>query len=244
MPHRLERWAIERPFLLALVVMSLIIIPGFVAVSKAINDAEQAIDRAEAVAVAAQAVADRNAQTVKCVTRWVKKNTDALQDRDVVDGTETATELDTWVGLYRYLDTAPVGSSRDPLLRTIDQQIEVLRRLLRNEEINPYPEIEGCLNKPLPTLFTLATALHPGHHCWGRVPTIRGTYQDDILRGTDKNDVIVGLKGDDLIFAGDGRDYICGDRGNDTINGGGGHDSARGGRGADLCVQTEKNKGC
>lgn len=230
--------------MLALLVMSLMVIPGFVAVSKAITDAERAIDRAEAVAVEAQAVASRNGQIIKCVTKWVKGNTDALQDRDVVDGTETATELDTWVGLYRYLDTAPVGASRAPLLRTIDQQIEVLRRLLRNEEINPYPEIEGCLNKPLPATFTLVALLHPGHQCWGRTVTVRGTRQDDILRGTDGSDVIIGLKGNDLIFAGDGNDYICGDRGDDTLNGGGGRDSARGGRGADFCIQTEKNKGC
>lgn len=241
---KIEEWAREQPFTLSVIIILIIVIPGFFSFQATLDKAEEAIDRAEASAVEAQAVAAKNKQVVECVITWVRKNTDALQDRDVVNKTKTGAEDEMWEELYEFLAAVPPITSRDPMLSAIDHYRDILQRLQKQDIIDPYPEIKSCLRKPVPVGFFELVSLHPGHPCWGRSVTIRGTYQDDVLRGTDGPDVIIGLKGDDLIFAGNGNDRICGDLGDDTINGGAGFDRGRGGRGDDFCIQTEREKGC
>jgi hypothetical protein len=244
-PTKVDEWSRERPFLLAVIVILLIVIPGFFSFQSTLNTAEKAIDRAESAAVEAKQVAMANEQTVDCVISWVRRNTDALQDRDVVNHTFAAAALDLWNAFYVLIEKPP-ANGRQVTLEKIDQYRVILRRLMKAEKINPYPEIKKCLNQPIPepSLFETVAALHPGHPCWGKQVTIRGTYSDDILRGTDGSDVMIGLKGNDLIFGGGGNDRICADRGADTVNGGAGRDRARGGRGDDVCIQSEKTKGC
>src|SRR5262245_58615973 len=65
--------------------------------------------------------------------------------------------------------------------------------------------------------------------CDGRVATIVGTSDDDVLTGTPGPDVIAGLEGDDRINGGDGDDTICGDDGADVVAGGPGDDRLFGG---------------
>jgi hypothetical protein len=70
--------------------------------------------------------------------------------------------------------------------------------------------------------------------CFGRIPTIVGTPDPDLLFGTPGPDVILALGGDDLIFGGGGRDYICAGTGDDVVYGEGGRDFIKGGPGNDL----------
>lgn len=79
--------------------------------------------------------------------------------------------------------------------------------------------------------------------CDGRVATIVGTPEGEVLVGTPDpdvivglggNDVIRGLGGDDVICGNAGRDRIFGGPGDDTIYGGSGRDVVRGGGGADV----------
>ncbi len=72
--------------------------------------------------------------------------------------------------------------------------------------------------------------------CQGRIPTVIGTPDDDILVGTQGDDVIHGLGGNDLIIAQGGNDIVCGGPGNDGIFTGSGSDSAEGNEGDDLLV--------
>lgn len=60
--------------------------------------------------------------------------------------------------------------------------------------------------------------------CDGRMATIVGTEDDDILTGTAGRDVIVGLGGNDIIRGLSGSDRICGGDGRDRILGGKGAD--------------------
>jgi VCBS repeat-containing protein len=70
--------------------------------------------------------------------------------------------------------------------------------------------------------------------CAGLVPTIVGTFGDDVLVGTNAADIIDGLGGDDEIHALDGDDIVCGNNGRDTIYGGGGNDLLFGGAAVDT----------
>lgn len=69
------------------------------------------------------------------------------------------------------------------------------------------------------------TGASPGHgvfsavRCDGRLATIVGTNEHDILRGTDGPDVIVAGAGGDWVDAGAGDDVVCGGPGRDTILG-------------------------
>ncbi len=83
-------------------------------------------------------------------------------------------------------------------------------------------------------------ALAPMPRCFGEMPTIVGTHQDDDLEGTKGPDVIAGLGGDDQIAGFEGDDLLCGGRGNDELNGDWGCEEAfgsdhlAGGRGHDV----------
>jgi Ca2+-binding RTX toxin-like protein len=70
--------------------------------------------------------------------------------------------------------------------------------------------------------------------CNGRVTTMVGTAQRDVLRGTPGPDVIHGLDGNDLISGLEGNDTICGGGGPDIVWAGPGNDLVIGGWGADL----------
>lgn len=78
----------------------------------------------------------------------------------------------------------------------------------------------------------LATSRTP--LCFGRVPTIVGTEEGDILIGTPGTDVIVGLGGGDLIYGLGGRDFICAGTGDDVVLAGRGKDRIKGEGGGDL----------
>lgn len=97
------------------------------------------------------------------------------------------------------------------------------------------------------TVVTLvASGLVPGQasagtNCWGKVPQIIGTPEEDVLAGREFFDVIHALGGNDFVF-GDGIatgpsvglfDYLCGGSGSDFIAGGGGDDKIRGQAGLD-----------
>lgn len=70
--------------------------------------------------------------------------------------------------------------------------------------------------------------------CIGRVATIVGTPNDDVIDGTTGPDVIQGLAGNDTINGRGGNDMICGGIGRDIINGGVGNDSIFGGPARDI----------
>jgi Ca2+-binding RTX toxin-like protein len=69
--------------------------------------------------------------------------------------------------------------------------------------------------------------------CYGRVATIMGTEEADVLAGTAGPDVIAGLGGDDTINAGGGRDLVCPGDGADVVNGGAGTDDIEASEGDD-----------
>jgi Ca2+-binding RTX toxin-like protein len=60
--------------------------------------------------------------------------------------------------------------------------------------------------------------------CDGRIATLVGSEDADILNGTPGADVMAGLGGDDIIKGAAGDDHICGGAGADTILGGPGSD--------------------
>ena len=70
--------------------------------------------------------------------------------------------------------------------------------------------------------------------CAGHVPTIVGTYGDDVIVGTNGNDIIDGSGGNDEIYGLDGDDIICGNNGEDVIYGGKGNDRLFGGSAIDT----------
>jgi Ca2+-binding RTX toxin-like protein len=67
----------------------------------------------------------------------------------------------------------------------------------------------------------------------GKVPTIVGTPDDDVIYGTKKSDVIVALGGDDTIYGRAYEDLLCAGAGNDVVRGGWEPDGIWGGRGDD-----------
>ena len=70
--------------------------------------------------------------------------------------------------------------------------------------------------------------------CNGRVPTIRGTPDNETILGTRGPDVIHGLGGNDTISGLNGNDVICGGEGNDTLSGNNGIDRLFGENGTDT----------
>jgi poly-gamma-glutamate synthesis protein (capsule biosynthesis protein) len=81
--------------------------------------------------------------------------------------------------------------------------------------------------------------------CGGRVATIAGTADNDLIVGTPDADVVVGrggndtvfgMAGDDFICGGDGRDAITGDVGHDLLDAGPGDDWIEGGTGSDTLI--------
>ena len=78
----------------------------------------------------------------------------------------------------------------------------------------------------------LTVAFMPG--CDGRVATIVGTEDDDILVGTEGADVIAGLGGNDVIHGLAGRDVLCGGPGDDVLFGDAGVDRVFGDDGNDI----------
>lgn len=81
---------------------------------------------------------------------------------------------------------------------------------------------------------TATPAAGAGLSCDGKLATIVGTPDDDVVRGTEGDDVIVALGGDDRVLAGSGHDTICGNEGDDTLVGGPGFDVILGGYGTDT----------
>lgn len=75
----------------------------------------------------------------------------------------------------------------------------------------------------------------PGPRCDGRVATIVGTAEDDVLEGTAGRDVVVARGGNDTVWGYGGGDIICGGPGRDVLLGGRGRDNLLGGRGTDRC---------
>lgn len=249
--RRFRHLAVDRPFLLALVVLLLVVIPGFLRVEYAVNAADDAADAAQGAADAAQEQADRNAEIVECLTTYAADLTDALQDRDAVNKTARAAEFEVWQTFLRLIDTDhPPPDARDRMVRAIDRYLTILHRLQRTEAINPYPTVVPCFTAAVAaaTATTSDTVRLVSYvrtsPCWGRNVTIWGTRSADTLVGTDGPDVIFAGRGNDLILSGRGNDYICAGRGDDILTGGPGRDHARGGLGLDLCIQTEVNRGC
>jgi predicted outer membrane repeat protein len=70
--------------------------------------------------------------------------------------------------------------------------------------------------------------------CKGKLATIVGSNDDDVLIGTKAADVISGLAGRDLIMGLDGHDVVCAGSGDDLIYGGKGDDTLHGESGSDM----------
>jgi len=247
MRAELMRWPERHPFGLAVVVMLIMVIPGFAR-------AQTAIDQAEQAAQDAQAQSDRNTVIVDCLTAWVADETDSLQDRDSINRTARAASKDLWASI-RGITAVPPTNGREVLLRSIDRYLKVLRRVDRNALINPYPEIDACLQgkgtAATPTYeagvtFEPMAYVKPPYdkYCFGHKVTIRGTFGADNIRGTDGPDVIFAYSGDDLIVAGKGNDLICGRYGGDTVLAGLGYDKADCGPGDDVALQAESTRSC
>lgn len=206
--------------------------------------ADDASSDVQAQADAVQAQADANSAINECLSTWAQDLTEALQDRDAVSRTARAAQAELWAEVDAYLrGTSPDRATLTDAIRRFRQ---ILRRLDRTASINPYPEISPCFavaSAEAAAVVALVSYLS-ARTCWGHPVTIRGTRGADTLIGTDDADVIFAGRGDDLIVAARGNDYVCAGRGDDTINGGPGRDAVRGGLGADLCIQTELEKGC
>lgn len=252
MKAELQRWSQQHPFALAVVVMLVIVIPAFARAEQAINHADRAAASAQAQADATKAQATRNTAIVKCVTDWVRDETDALQDRDGVNKAARAASRDLWKSI-RGLTAVPPTNSREVLLASIDRYMKILGRVDRNELVNPYPEIADCLQdvtatEPILALgfqtvgFTMAPRYDDS--CFGRRITIRGTFGDDNIHGTDGPDVIFAYSGSDLIIGGKGNDYVCARFGDDTVIGGQGFDYVDCGGGDDVALQSERARYC
>ena len=67
------------------------------------------------------------------------------------------------------------------------------------------------------------------YRCYGKRPTIVGSYGADAITGTPGRDIVVGLSGKDTIKGLGGRDFLCGNWGEDRIYGGKGNDILVGG---------------
>lgn len=239
-PHR---WANQHPFLLALLVLLLVVIPGLI--------------RAQQLTENVQAQADRNTALATCLVEYADALSDALQDRDVVNRTARAASLELWAAIHGYLTSPPTTGIR-PLLRAITRYETILHRVDRAAVINPYPTIRSCLPGPeaaeLQANFKLrhdlefelvaATVAAYDTNCFSRKVTIRGTKGDDVIHGTDGPDVIFAYSGDDLILTGKGNDRICARRGDDTINAGQDKDWVGCGPGTDFALQAEFTWAC
>jgi len=70
--------------------------------------------------------------------------------------------------------------------------------------------------------------------CDGRVATVIGTPDDDVIFGTPGDDVIFAMQGDDWIDGLGGDDVICAGKGDDNVAGGPGFDIIFGAQGDDL----------
>lgn len=248
--HRLRAlwvWIVDHPFRASVVVMLLIVTPGFVRIEQTAMTSRDAAEQAKISADLVQQQADRNSEIIGCLTQWVSELTDSLQDRDVVAKTARAAQKEMWDSIYEWLDTQPAGADRTDMLIAIKRFRNIISRLERTAAINPYPEIRPCLSDiDIEGVYQLVALqkLHPGVVCSGRSVTIRGSRNDDVIHGTDVKDVIKGFRGRDIIHGGRGRDIICGGRGGDTINGGQGHDHGRGQAGDDFCIQVETPRSC
>lgn len=241
-----RRWAHDHPFLLAVLVLLAVVIPGFARIEQAVSTAQRSAAAAAQATDEVHAQVDRNSALIDCLSTWVANLTDSLQDRDVVNKTARAAEQETWDTFRRLIDAdqAP-PHARQTMVDAIARYHRILERLEQTESINPYPEIDTCLSDASMSVatFELMSGLSDAS-CLGRPVTIHGTDKGDLLSGTDRRDVIRTFSGNDIVFAGAGRDLICGGRGGDTLNGGPGSDGARGGRGWDFCVEVERRRSC
>jgi len=237
-------WINRHPFLLALVVLLAVVIPGFVRIQNVNSQLQAQADQL-------QAQADRNTALVTCQVQYAAALTDALQDRDSVNATARAASTELWDRI-RYFITHPTGTA-GPLLAAIDRYDAILDRVSRTARLNPYPDIEACLGA-IPGMdaqvvagFQLVSADRRARYdsyCLGRPVTIRGTYGSDVIHGTDGPDVIFAYYGDDLIIAGKGNDRICARGGDDTVNAGQDYDRVDCGAGMDYALQAEATTAC
>jgi Ca2+-binding RTX toxin-like protein len=251
---RFRGWSSDHPFLLALIVLLAVVIPGFIRMESIASGAEttalkseKASDDATKAVEAVEDQADRNTEIVGCLVTYATDMTDALQDRDAVVKTARAAQKETWKTFLRLIrDPTPPADARDTMIESILRYVEILNRLDRNDSINPYPHLSNCLldGGDAEAAFQAASYTGGGPTCFGLRVTVAGGPGNDTLIGTDGSDVIRGFRGRDLIYSGRGNDTLCGGKGDDTINGGQGRDRARGNRGSDFCVLVEERHGC
>ncbi|QIK66168.1 ExeM/NucH family extracellular endonuclease [Nocardioides sp. HDW12B] len=87
---------------------------------------------------------------------------------------------------------------------------------------------------PLVLGLDLEVPTPAAYPCDGRVPTLIGTQDDDVLRGTARPDVVHALSGDDTVTGLNADDVVCGGAGDDVLEGGNGADRLLGGSGDDV----------
>jgi hypothetical protein len=135
------RWVHERPFLVAVVVLLIVVIPGMIRLEMIANDAQEAAENTRQVAV-------RNAVVVTCLTEWVAEETDVLTARDGVSDDLRDAQRRMWVQVREYLTANPPDPTVSPLVAAIEEYLVVLERLDNTATFNPYPDIAPCLAEP------------------------------------------------------------------------------------------------
>jgi len=244
-----RHWIDKHPFVAAVIVIMLMVIPGLLRIEQVASDARKAAASAKATADTNRRVALRNEQTVQCITEWVQDETAALRSRDAIADTWRGAAEQLWEEIQKWLSVQPPppgDRTRARLVDAIADHREILDRLTRRDIANPYPKIQQCLDEPINTNLTFQQiGLFGGYRtCLGRGVTIPGGPGTDTLSGSDHADSIRSYRERDLISANGGKDRLCGGKGDDVLNGGHGFDRANGGRGHDVCVQIERARSC
>lgn len=244
----MRQWLNSRPYLVGLIAFTLVVIPGFLRVEIAVDDAQDAATKAKESAAESKVAAAKNTALIGCLTDYAAAMTDALQDRDAIAVLARGASVELWKTFRDLLVDPPAGDAgREVFLNALRTYLRTLAQVSRTADINPYPDLVGCLegigvNEPG---FKLAAYSVPNRsYCLNRRVTIKGSRHDDIIHGTDGPDVIRTYGGSDLIVSGAGRDLICAGWGQDFINAGRGYDAARCGPGRDSAQQTEKRRNC
>lgn len=240
-----KKVANDHPFLLALLVLLVVVIPGFVQSQRAVNKAQDTSEQA-------QSAVDRNEVVVRCLTKYATDLTDALQDRDTISVTAREAQQELWRKIRHYLAD---GSDQTPVLHAVRRYEKILRQLARVTSINPYPDLGECfgpeeklsfeaagIRLSSATIKTSASSWTPT--CFGRRITIWGTKGNDVITGTDHSDVVFAWSGDDVIRTGKGNDFVCARWGDDIVNAGQGNDRVACGPGDDFAIQAEYTLSC
>lgn len=233
----MKAWLNERPWLVSLVVFTLVVIPGFMRLEyvngKTVHQAEQ------------------NSALIDCLTEYAVDLTDALQDRDAVAVVARGAQVKLWKTFRRLIVNPPAGGppvARHQFLGALAAYLRTLRAIGATASLNPYPDLAGCLKSKGLEQEALGDLLlvtsNQTSWCLGKRVTIYGTDHSELIQGTDHADVIRTYGGTDLIVSGGGRDRVCAGTGFDIVNAGRAFDIVKCGPGYDIAQDAEHRIGC